>query len=68
MSQATTSALKNDVNLLRTMLHRVRSDPIRSVRENHKDLNNKVQVSMQTWKNKKLLDNTNNPLDPKVKI
>ena len=34
------------------------SDPIRSVWENHKYLNNKVQVSMQTWKNKKVLDNT----------
>ena len=64
---------KNDVNLLRAMLHCVRSDPIRSdpirsVWENHKDLNNEVQVSMQTWKNKKVLDNTNNPLNPKIKI
>ena len=31
---------------------------VRSVWENHEDLNNKGQVSMQTWKNKKVLDNT----------
>ena len=54
-SQATISALKNDVNLLRAMLHCVRAFTFEKTISTS---TTKVQVSMRTWKNKTGLGNT----------